>query len=75
MCEDWFSDLAINPLYEQNEFLETMLMSMGPQLETKLHQLQRVIIKKKTLTMKKPMTNLSQGGMKLKMRGPQYKKG
>lgn len=59
MCEDWFSDLAINPLYEQNEFLETMLMSMGPQLETKLHQLQRVIIKKKTLTMKKPMTNLS----------------
>jgi hypothetical protein len=30
MCEDWFSDLAINPLYEQNEFLETMLMSMKP---------------------------------------------
>lgn len=59
MCEDWFSDLAINPLYEQNEFLETMLMSMGPQLETKLHQLQRVITKKKALTMKKPMTNLS----------------
>lgn len=30
MCEDWFSDLAINSLYEQNEFLETMLMSMKP---------------------------------------------
>jgi len=30
MCEDWFSDLAINLLYEKNEFLETMLISMGP---------------------------------------------